>query len=120
MLKQHLFMDEINPNTRIIDMTWGQFVKACETNGLLSKPEIVKQEKQDGLEWLSDVTARTVLGGGKPISKNIFNKLRKEGKIQTYFPSPGRTAYNLAELRKYISTTGKESPVLPAKRKPIK
>jgi hypothetical protein len=72
-------------------------------------------------EFGDDLTARTEMGGGKkPISKAQFNKIRKEGKIKTYFPSPGRTSYNLAEIRQYISTTGKESSILPAKRKQIK
>lgn len=58
-------------------------------------------------EFVCDPIARCIISGNpdKPISKKIFNSLRKAGKFATYYPSEGRTSYKVSELYTFIETT---------------
>jgi hypothetical protein len=66
--------------------------------------------------YVSDLEARKIIGGGKAVDKNLFNSLRKKGLITTYFPTPGRCLYKVAELNEYIEGTA-SLEILPARHK---
>jgi hypothetical protein len=75
---------------------------------------IEKKELAPPLKYGNDLMARTRLGGGKPIDKQLFNSLRRAGKIKTYYPTPGRCLYCLPEIDQLIEST-ESNELLPAK-----
>lgn len=61
-------------------------------------------------EYVSEFVARCILAGqdeitGKPLSRPVFYKLRRQGKFQVYRPSEGRNLYKRSELISYVATT---------------
>ena len=103
-------------NKRMLDVTVAQFTEYLIEAGILVLPDYLKEQENKvpvEPEFLTDKPARQYLGG---ISKVTFNKLRKEKKITSYHPSPGRTAYKVSELREYLNSQGKNQVLSPKKR----
>lgn len=102
-------LNNISPDTRVIDLTTEQLVILVTT--LISKSlpaPTIKEGSQ--FEFACDLLARQILGGSeeRPLSKDTFNKLRKEEKIKTYRSSEGRTLYSVKELNDFIRSDKSE------------
>ena len=104
-------------NKRLLDYTGAEFLQLLKDSQPI--PELPRfAQNHQGRNFGDAHQAKCRLAGNneKPISDPTFNKLRREGKITTYFPSPGRVAFDLDEIDEYIATQGKEKSLL-TKRK---
>lgn len=102
---------QVDLNKRLIDYTGAEFLQLLADN---VSSQIPDPDSTSKMRFCDTDQARLRLAGNnqKPISNPTFNKLRREGKITTYFPSPGRVAFDLDEIDNYIASQGKKKSLL--------
>jgi DNA topoisomerase IB len=83
-------------------------LKQIFSEAIEEKLKAISGDQAKVYDFLDDHSARCIIAGSdKPISKETFNKLRREKKFNTYQGTEKRTLYSREELQTYIKSMKK-------------